>query len=131
MKYLHLVFLDRRVFSKSRKIFTSAFAAVLLIAIGGLTSQQVAAAPIGMVVDNFDGSVHVFDAGTDTVLATLSLSANVTAGDCSITADGTRGFVTTFAGNLDIIDLTNPSSPSLIASPVISNVGEDTSISPN
>ena len=66
-----------------KKIFTSAFAAVLLIALGSLTSQRVAAAPIGMVVDNTGGKVHVFDAGNDTVLATLSLGAHRGDATCS------------------------------------------------
>lgn len=99
---------------------------------GGL--MPAAAATLGMVADNATHSVIVFDADTDTVLGTVALPGpNVVTGDCSITPDQTRGFVTDFTSRVHVIDLTT-SPPSLAGGPnpiPISNFGEDTSISPD
>ncbi len=89
---------------------------------------------LGMVADNATHSVIVFDADTDTVLGTVALpGSNFVTGDCSITPDQTRGFVTDFTFGVHVIDLT-ASPPSLAGGPnpiSISNFGEDTSISPD
>lgn len=88
---------------------------------------------IGMVVDDGTNSVVVFDGDTDTVLGVVPLVGGPAMGDCSITDDGTRGFVTDFASRLWVIDL-EATPPRLAAAPnpiPISNRGEDTSISPD
>ena len=59
----------------------------LFVLVSVWLNSTAVADPIGMVVDNNCGRVHVFDAGTDTVLATLSLGAHRGDGDCSITAN--------------------------------------------
>jgi len=104
----------------------------ILAMAGSPTSAM--AANLGMVADNATHSVIVFDADTDTVLGTVALpSPNVVTGDCSITPDQTRGFVTDFTSRIHVIDLT-ASPPSLAGGPnpiPISNFGEDTSISPD
>src|SRR5262249_30647737 len=88
---------------------------------------------IGMVVDNATKSVIVFDTMTDTVVGTVAIGNGFVSGDCSITADGTRGFATDFSNRIWVIDLTT--SPPRLASgqnPIpIANPGEDTSISPD
>jgi len=93
----------------------------------------VPAQTVGMVVAR-DRVVRVFDADTDTIIATVPLSsAGFTIGDCSITADGTTGFVTDFEFRVWVIDLA-ASPPALAAgiNPIgISNNGEDTSITPD
>src|SRR5207249_4686185 len=69
----------------------------------------------GMVADNSTHSVTVFNADTDTVLGTVFLPGfGSGTGDCSITADLTRGFVTDFTNQVWVIDLTTspPSLPS-------------------
>jgi hypothetical protein len=110
-----------------RAVFSQLLAVALL-------AMPATAGSIGMVADDTTKSVTVFDADADVVLGSIALpdSHNAT-GDCSITADGTLGFVTDFAGRVYVIDLTT-SPPSLAAgtNPIpISNPGEDTSLSPD
>jgi hypothetical protein len=104
---------------------------------GGITDvaqiQLRAAAEVGMVVDNVTKSVIVFDTATDTVVGTVPIGSGGANGDCSITADGTRGFATDFTNKIWVIDLI--ASPPRLASgqnpiPIV-NPGGDTSISPD
>ena len=86
-----------------------------------------------MVADDDTASVTVFDADTDTVLGTVSITPGRAIGDVLITPDQSRGFVTNFNSEVFVIDLTT-SPPSLAGgtNPIpISNYGEDLSISPN
>jgi len=90
-----------------------------------------AAQPKGMIAAD-DGTVTIFDAGTNAVLTTLQLpDSGVVTGDCSISADGARGFVTDFSGVVHVIDLTTNTlagGPNPIP---IANNGVDTSITPD
>ena len=107
-------------------IFTTAFAALLASA----TAQ---AQTLGVVTDNTTDSAIIFDADSDTVIGTVPIGPGAAIGDCSVTADQTRAFVTNFADEITVIDLTT-TPPSLAAGPnpvPISNNGEDTSLSPN
>lgn len=82
----------------------------------------------GMVAAN-DHTVTIFDADTNTVLATLDLPGDgVATGDCSINPDGTRGFVTDFSGAVHVIDLTTNMLAAGLNPIPIANNGEDTSI---
>jgi hypothetical protein len=110
---------------------------VLLIStsLSPVTSIAANIGPIGMVADNA-GYVHIFDAGSNTVLGTISIPVDEidgVIGDCSVSRDGTLGFVTNFDSKLWVIDLTK--SPPVLASgnnPItISNYGEDMSITPD
>ena len=118
----------------TKKAGTMALLLVLLVLVGLAPAVPIAAnsGPIGMVADNA-GFVHVFDAGTNTVLGTVHIPNQVTIGDCSISNDGKLGFVTNFLKQLYVIDLT--SSPPILASgnnPItISTDSEDTSITPD
>jgi len=88
---------------------------------------------IGMVVDSDTHSVVVFDGDTDAVLGVVPIGVGRVTGDCSVTADGTLGFVTDFDSRLWVIDLTT-TPPSLAGSPnpiFISNFGEDSAITPD
>ena len=79
---------------------------------------------IGMVVDGaldaFGGSispvqVHVFDADTREVLGSLGLpGVPAVTGDCSISADGTTGYLTQVNNTVHVVDLTTTSSPTFI-----------------
>jgi hypothetical protein len=92
---------------------------------------------VGMVADDATKSVTVFNAETDTVLGTVPIPPSPGSynaiGDCSITADQTRGFVTNFDFQVSVIDLTtSPPSQAPTPNPIrISNYGEDTAISPD
>src|SRR5262245_59687019 len=107
------------------------FFAFLVASILALCAVPAGAQTKGMVGAT-NGTVTIFDADTNTVITTLVLpGASSATGDCSITADGTKGFVTDFASKVHVIDLT---TNTLAAGPnpiPIANFGEDTSISPD
>jgi WD40 repeat protein len=87
----------------------------------------------GMVVDNAQHKVVVFDADTDSVLGSVQIGAGEVTGDCSVTADQTLGFATDFNFRVWVIDLT-ATPPSLASGTnpiIISNHSEDTTISPD
>jgi hypothetical protein len=97
-----------------------------------LQSPAVSARTLGLVADNTESTVTVFDADTDSVLGTVPIPPG-TIGDVLITPDQKRGFVTNFNNEVSVIDLT--ASPPRLAegtNPIrISNFGEDLSISPD
>ena len=69
----------------------------LLVAVGVLAASIVSPAiaeTIGMVADQFTDRVIVFDADTNTVLGSVQIAPGQVIGDCSITSDGSLGFVT-------------------------------------
>jgi len=88
---------------------------------------------IGMVIDDNNHTAIVFDGDTGSVLGEVLVGAGGVVGDCSITPDGTKGFVTDFASRLWVIDLST-TPPSLAGGPnpvYLSNYGEDSSITPD
>ena len=110
---------------------------------GILVLTEVFASPkIGMVADDFNRTVTVFETTGNTILGKvqiplgdISQSSFRIIGDCSITRDGTMGFVTDFFKRVWVIDLT-VTPPALATGPLpnpipISNNGEDTTITPN
>jgi hypothetical protein len=111
---------------------------VLILSSGLASSAPVAAAGssyIGLVADD-NGSVHVFETGTNTVLGTVAIpdpDHDNTNGDCSVASNGIFGFVTDFDNEIWVIDLTQ--SPPVLASGInpipISNPGEDIAVTPD
>jgi hypothetical protein len=88
-----------------------------------------------MVIDDATDSATVFNADTNTILGTVSGLGGIaaTSGDCSITADGTKGFFTHFTSSVTVVDLTT-TTPTLAGAPnpiPIANPGEDTALSPD
>ncbi len=93
-----------------------------------MLATPLAAQTIGMIADNATKSVFILDADTDTVIGSVALTNPGSAvGDCSISGDQSRGFVTNFDSQVYVIDLTAP--PFGLAAgtnPIeISNPGED------
>ena len=91
------------------------------------------ATTLGVVADNGTGSVVVFDADANVVLGHIALPLGGVLGDCAVSADATRAFVTDFQSRIWVIDLTT-SPPSLATgiNPIpISNYGEDVAITPD
>jgi|GEM_PF-823023 len=87
---------------------------------------------IGMVADNLTGSVTIFDADTDTVLGTVVLpNPGPTVGDCSLALDRGLGFVTDFDYHVWAIDIAALSLAGGVNPIAISNMSEDTSLSPD
>lgn len=122
--------------TKRSNLVVWAFAVAAVLGVGLCGANRAAAATLGMVADNASTtkSVTVFDADTDVVLGSVALpGGGLAIGDCVISADQTRGFVTTFGSKIWVIDLTT-APPSLAAGPnpiFISNPGEDSAISPD
>jgi hypothetical protein len=89
---------------------------------------------LGMVIDNATGSATVFNADTNTILGTVQgLGFPGLPGDCSITADGTKGFFTPFNSSVTVVDLTT-TVPTLAGTPnpiPIASPGFDTALSPD
>ncbi len=108
---------------------------------GILANAPLMAQTIGMVANNGTHSVTVFDADTLAVLGSVTLTAGsstvngvpVTTGDCTITEDNARAFVTDVTSRVHVIDLTT--SPPILASapnPIpMANSGFDAAISPD
>jgi hypothetical protein len=97
-----------------------------------LTPALSAAATIGMVASDGVDAVTVFDADAD--VATGSVPVGTTGsltGDCSITPDQGRGFVTTFGHEVWTIDTTVPALAGPPNPIPIANYGEDTALSPD
>lgn len=95
-------------------------------------SSSSTAQTIGMVADDTTFSVTVFNPDTGTVLGSILIPGTLI-GDVVITPDQTRGFVSNFAHQVYVIDLTT--SPPALASgtnPIpTSNLGEDLAITPD
>jgi WD40 repeat protein len=110
-----------------------ALRAVLVATVALLAAVTPAAAQtIGMVADNLTGSVTIFDADTDTVLGTVTLpNPGPTVGDCSLALDRGLGFVTDFDYHIWAIDIAGLSLAAGINPIAISNMSEDTSLSPD
>ena len=108
-----------------------------LIAVVALVAAVAAIAAraqtLGMVVDNAQHKVVVFNADTDSVLGSVQIGAGEVTGDCSVTGDQSLGFATDFNSRVWVIDLTT-TPPSLAAGTnpiIISNRSEDTALSPD
>jgi hypothetical protein len=92
------------------------------------------AATLGMVADGITRSVIVFDADTGAVHGSIGLPTDgIRVGDCAISFDQTRGYVTDAQHNIWVIDLT-ATPPSLASGPnpiAISSAGMDLALSPD
>ncbi|MFC1921531.1 YncE family protein [Chloroflexota bacterium] len=109
-------------------VLLSLFASVPLSVLAQSKSTEL----IGMVADR-NGRVHIFNAVTNSVVGTIDLPNYYSTGDVLISKTGKLGFVTTFASELWVIDLTT-STPTLASgtNPIpISNRGNDISITPD
>jgi hypothetical protein len=89
---------------------------------------------LAMVASDGSRAVTIFDTLSETVVGSVFIGfTGSSMGDCAISKDGTRGFVTDFGFNVWVIDLTS-SPPALAAgnNPIsISNFGEDLDLSPD
>jgi WD40 repeat protein len=120
------------------KRFSSLAAAAL--AAGMAAPAQPMAQTRGMVADFANHSVFVFDAGTNSVVggmvalppgASTVPNVPVTTGDCAVTEDNTRAFVTDLTSRVHVIDLTVPGLAPGPNSVSIDNPGTDVAISPD
>lgn len=105
--------------------------AVPLLAVALWTANTVSAATLGLVLDRVTNTATLFDADSDRVRGSVLIAPAVQVGDCAITADQSRGFVTSRSGAISVIDL-NAIPPRLADGPnpiPIANPGGDTTIS--
>jgi WD40 repeat protein len=106
----------------------------VVAAILSAAPMELFARTLGMVANNTTNSVTVFDADTYAVLGTVPVPpGGEVVGDVLITPDLKLGFVTNFGYEVSVINLTT-SPPTLAGgtNPIlISNAGEDLSISPD
>jgi WD40 repeat protein len=113
-----------------RARLASVFSGTILVL--ALQSPEISARTLGLVADNTESSVTIFDADTDTVLGSVPIPPG-TIGDVLITPDQRWGFVTNFKNEVFVIDLA--ASPPRLAEGTnptrISNLGEDLAISPD
>ncbi len=80
---------------------------------------------IGIVADNNLDTVTVFDSETNAILGTVSIPAGSAIGDVLRLEDEPLGFVTNFNSQVFVIDLEDPTNPSIKETIDISNFGED------
>lgn len=88
---------------------------------------------IGMTADITARSVTVFDADNDIALGVVNIPSALLMGDCVVTADQTRGFVTDSYGKIFVIDLTaSPPALAVGTNPIFpANRADDISITPD
>ncbi len=96
-----------------------------------LQTGSATAQTIGMVVDDATDSVIIFDADADIALGAVPIPPGVAITDCSITDDQTLGFVTNFDNKVFVIDISGLALAAGTNPIVISNLGEDTSLTPD
>ena len=103
-----------------RLITLTAAAAFMLVSAAPATADTV-----GMTVDRVRGAVTVFDADNDVFLGKVQIpGGEFNVADCSILADQSLGFVTSFStGQVWVIDLTGENSASESAAKLFSSIG--------
>lgn len=105
--------------------------ALPLLAAGLWAGTTASAATLGLVLDRVTHTATVFDADSDRVRGSVPISPALQVGDCAISADQSRGFVSSRSGAISVIDLT-AIPPRLADGPnpiPIANPGGDTTIS--
>ena len=80
---------------------------------------------IGIVADDLGNTVTVFDSETNAILGSVNIPAGSATGDVLLLEDEPLGFVTNFNSQVFVIDLEDPTNPSIKETIDISNFGED------
>lgn len=111
----------RGVLERAARVLLSG---ALLLAAPAATAQT-----LGMVTDDATDSVTVFDAETDTVLGSVALPVSGDVRDCTIDSTGGFGYVTSFTGEVWVIDLAGPSLAAGVNPIPISGSGQDAALS--
>jgi hypothetical protein len=108
--------------------------AALLTSFAIVSIAEAQAPQIGVVADDYNKAVHVFDWGNGSKLGTVYIpqpdSEPTSMGDCVITSDGTLAYVTDYYYQIWVIDLT--ADPPALASGtnpiVVASPGDDLAI---
>ena len=91
------------------------------------------AAALGLLTDNETDQLHLFDAGTGSVIASLQGSPGRINGDCALSGDETTGFTSNAGRNISVFRFISASTgrTAEVSSIAISNAGVDLSLSPD
>lgn len=90
-------------------------------------------ASLGLLTDNQTDQLHLFDAGTGSVIASLQGSPGRINGDCALSSDETTGFTSNAGRNISVFRFiaTTRERTAEVSSIAISNAGVDLSLSPD
>lgn len=107
---------------------------LLMILIALFSVLPATAQDLGMVGDDDNDSITVFDADTGQVWGTIALpTTGFAVGDCAVTPDQSLGFVTDWYMNVHVIDLTQ--RPPVLAGGInpitVNSIGVDLEITPD
>jgi len=91
------------------------------------------AASLGLLTDNETDELHLFDAGTGSVIASLQGSPGRISGDCALTGDETTGFTSNAGRKISVFRFVAATTgrSAEVSSIEISNAGVDLSLSPD
>lgn len=91
------------------------------------------AAAFGLLTDNATRELHLFEAGSGSVIATLHGSDGRIGGDCALSGDGSTGFTSNAGRNISVFRFagTPRGASAKVSSIAISNAGVDLSLSPD
>jgi len=119
-------------FSGADRPFASKSLPAALAAISLYTGSCFAAA-LGMLTDNESDEIHLFDAGTGSVIASLQGIPGRISGDCALSRDETTGFTSNAGRNISVFRFSAASTgrTAEVSSIDISNAGVDLSLSPD
>jgi hypothetical protein len=113
---------------------SSAFCSALLSGVCALVfASSVGADWVGLLSDNGNDQIRVFDADTDSVRLNIEATPGSVTGDCAVSSDQRLGLSTNSAGVVSFFDLADDrSGDSQGSSDVrISNLGVDMALSPD
>jgi hypothetical protein len=99
----------------------------------GLLPLAILAAPLGMVSDDRSKRLSIFDAGLDSVTASLDAGPGATVGDCVIARDERLGVMSGSNAEITFVDFDPQVSGSILAAARmgVSNLGVDMALSPD
>lgn len=91
------------------------------------------ASALGMLTDNETDELHLFDAATGSVIASLRGSPGRISGDCALSGDESTGFTSNAGRNISVFrfSATATGRTAEVSSISISNAGVDLSLSPD
>jgi len=90
-------------------------------------------ATLGMLTDNETDELHLFDAGSGSVIASLRGNPGQINGDCALSRDESTGFTSNAGRNISVFRFTATAAgeTASVSSIAISNAGVDLSLSPD
>jgi len=91
------------------------------------------ASALGLLTDNETHKIHLFDAGTGSVIASLQGNLGRISGDCALSRDETTGFTSNAGRNISVFSFSSAATgrTAEVSSIEISNAGVDLSLSPD